>query len=82
MKKFLILLLLTSSVALSTIPYLEAADEVLVTVTEKIPGADCKCIVDGNAVQKDDQGNDLPPAYSEANCGNVATRKYECKVSK
>jgi hypothetical protein len=46
MKKFLILLLLTSSVALSTIPYLEAADEVLVTVTEKIPGADCKCIVD------------------------------------
>lgn len=55
---------------------------VTVIVTEKVPGATCTCIVDGNIVKKDDEGNDIPPAYSEANCGDPKTRKYQCTVEK
>ena len=46
---------------------------ITVTVTEKIPGAECTCL-GPNGVSNDDEGNTY--------CGDPKTRKYSCTVGK
>ncbi len=82
MKKFLIIFLLISSVIFPAFHYTHAADKVLVTVTEKIPGANCKCSADGATRTEDANGNTVNPGSGEEACGNINTRKYICEVDK
>ena len=63
---------------------IKASEPVLVTVTEKIPWADCTCTADGaqTTALPADQAWPPTPGTWEAACGKVETRKYVCKVGK
>ena len=59
------------------------ADVVTVQVTEKIPWAECTCIANGAQDTPAGDGMWPPKPWTwEAACGDINTRKYECKVEK